>query len=838
MFKFARGLDQLAELLSADCERGRGGKFITAYPEDDAQFRRLAAELDRVTDGMPGPVILSDRRLRPGSLVFYRYGVFNASPVLSNDGQFESMLVGPDGRREKDRGLARFNPPAWAVSPWPDPPSAGAAVAGAGATPEAAARALIGGRFVAREVIRQSYRGGVFRATDQRTGTDVILKQRRAHVQGSFTGTDGRDALRHEADMLDVLAPLGLTPTKVALFTHREDLFLAEELVPGVTLRRWTSDRATDRWQCLGAPLAEAMEKAGQLVELMTTLHEQGLVLRDFTPDNVMVTPDERLRLIGVECVTSVGARVMKVGTPGYTPAEHEIAPEFGPAPSQHSDLFSLGATIFWLASGIDPVLPVDQPADRSQHERLGDLVSLSGVRMEAVRHLAPLVLGLVRDDPEQRWTLERAREFLAGAPVSASEHDGDGLPITMVDRLLADGLSHVLRTMTPEAPRLWKADTYGETTDPCNVQYGAAGVLGVLTRSAQVLGGEHLRDGVASVAGWVQQRLFDVPRILPGLYYGRSGTAWSLYDAAQFLGDEKMAEQAIALAKQLPVEWPNPDICHGVAGAGMTHFYLWQATGDPELKRRGIKAADCLLRAAGERDGQLVWPIPETFDSYGAGLVHYGFAHGVAGAGEFLLYSALATGRSEYMEAACGAGETLAAVANVEGDTVWWWPRGEKGDPARYRTRHWWCQGSSGIGTFLIRLWLATGEQRFRELAEAVGAAIRRDKWYSFTATCHGLAGEGDFLLDLADFTGMQHYRDWAGELAAVMHARHSIRDGLMVLPDESGVAVTAGYGTGLSGAVGFLLRLRHGGPRLWMLDEFLDAECRARSNRDQPLT
>src|SRR5262249_19549821 len=61
MFKFARGLEQLGELLSNTCERGSGGKFVTAYPSDDEQFRQLAVDLDRVTDRLPGPAILSDR---------------------------------------------------------------------------------------------------------------------------------------------------------------------------------------------------------------------------------------------------------------------------------------------------------------------------------------------------------------------------------------------------------------------------------------------------------------------------------------------------------------------------------------------------------------------------------------------------------------------------------------------------------------------------------------------------------------------------------------------------------------------------------------------------------
>jgi hypothetical protein len=86
-------------------------------------------------------------------------------------------------------------------------------------------------------------------------------------------------------------------------------------------------------------------------------------------------------------------------------------------------------------------------------------------------------------------------------------------------------------------------------------------------------------------------------------------------------------------------------------------------------------------------------------------------------------------------------------------------------------------------------------------------------------------LAGDGDFLLDLADLTGERRYRDWAWELAAVMQVRHVVRDGLWLLADDSGTKVTTDYNTGLGGPLGFLLRLRHGGPRQWMPDEFLAA-------------
>jgi lantibiotic modifying enzyme len=375
---------------------------------------------------------------------------------------------------------------------------------------------------------------------------------------------------------------------------------------------------------------------------------------------------------------------------------------------------------------------------------------------------------------------------------------------------------------MTTHAETLWPRDS-AVTTDPCSIQHGAAGVLGVLSRAAQVLGDRQLYDAVARAAAWIGERRYDVPRFLPGLYFGRAGTAWSMYDAGRLTGDREATRRALDLAARVPVSWPNPDVCHGSAGAGLTYLHLWRATGDPEMERRAVRIADDLVRTAREADGGLLWSTPADFDSAFAGDEYYGFAHGAAGIGAFLLYAAVATGRDKYLETAARAGTTLERAEMVDGDGAWWPARAGNGADAP-RLLHW-CSGSAGVGTFLIRLWSTTGEPRFRALAEAAGAAVYRDQWYSGTSTCHGVPGHGEFLLDLADFTGDQRYHDWAGELAATIHTTHAVRGGLTLIPDESGADFTVGYHSGMSGVLGFLLRLRHGGSRWWMPDEILPA-------------
>ncbi len=119
------------------------------------------------------------------------------------------------------------------------------------------------------------------------------------------------------------------------------------------------------------------------------------------------------------------------------------------------------------------------------------------------------------------------------------------------------------------------------------------------------------------------------------------------------------------------------------------------------------------------------------------AGHTFYGFAHGAAGIGCALLAAGLAFERATWVEAAVEAGEALSRAALVDGDAAWWprWPG------QTLRMLHW-CNGSAGVGTFLIRLWQTTGTPRYRDLAEMAGVAVHRARFGQSASQCHGLAG------------------------------------------------------------------------------------------------
>jgi serine/threonine protein kinase len=855
-FKTARDLQTVEEMTSGNYDRAQCGKIITAYPRDDDQLRELAALLDDATAGLPGPAILSDRPYRKGSLVHYRYGGFSGVPVLGNDGSFDIRLRAPDGTLADDHRKAWFSPPPWAELPFPGEP-------GRPATAQGANSVLLADRFVVREAIRHSARGGVYRAIDQRTGAEVIVKQARAHVAANATGEDARVCLRREAANLTALS--GLCTELVASFEEDGHAFLVESLVPGQALAPWvTEQRAASGF----IPVPQVLAVAERLCALLDAVHRRGVVYQDFTPNNIMVTPEDRLVLIDAEWATTPGTRILRVHTPGFGAPEQTAEPRIGPAFGTEVDRYALGGVLYFLATGIPPSFApdgphtpgaahgADTPAGRTASERIALVLSLVGEERPAARLLAPAILGLMAELPEDRWTLARLAGFLADAAADArmsaaqeadntaeaetGAHDTAGAETAPVpawfsggrpDRpaagrelragLVDDGLAHLLRDMAdPQGPakRLWSGSSFGDGTDPCSVQYGAAGVLGLLVRADRTLDRPELRDAVRSVADWIDRRRTAVPRLLPGLYFGRAGTAWALYDAARHLGDDTLAEHATELALSLPVVWPNPDICHGAAGSGLAHLKFWQATGRPEFLERVAECADGLAAAADRTADRVIWQIPPDFDSKLAGIRHLGFAHGVAGIGAFLLAAADATGQRSALDLAVTAGETLAAEAE-RGPAGARWRSDLDEKPGTGLIYHW-CSGSSGVGTFLLRLGQATEDERHLRLAQEAAQAVRAASWTSPTAVCHGLAGDGEFLLDLAAARPEGPYRAWAEDLATVLYSRHAVVGGRRLVPDESAAAFTAGYQTGTAGVISFLLRLDHGGPRPWMAD------------------
>ncbi|MBE1488597.1 class IV lanthionine synthetase LanL [Plantactinospora soyae] len=907
-FEYVATGPELAALNGPWAPRSDGGKFLTAYPATDELFRELAKRLDEATVGMVGPAILSDQPYRPGGVVHYRYGAFAGVGVFDNDGGHRRCVVSPLGNLVEDRCEAAFRPPPWVEMPFdsspewwapavagpgspasgtgskwsvasmqsmrtaptgPIDPARSTAVPGATGAPGTTGVAgstgmsgpvdpagptgvLIGGRYAVTVAIRQANKGGVYRARDLRTGTEVLIKEARPHVGTDARGRDVRDLLGHEARVLRHLAPLRVAPRPLREFVQGDHRFLVEELLPGQPLRLGVRDFPEAGPDGLdGAVLLGVL---GRLARLVRTVHSVGVVLRNLTPDTVLLLPDGELRLVDLELAAlrtggpDDWARLDLDGVdiPGF------IAPEQlrGAAPDGAADRFSLGMLALHLVGRTTSIRSAGRSPLRSLQERVGALVepSLGGRPVPPV--LRRIITGLLREEPGDRLGLDEVVALCEAAsadPQRCRVPDGVGadaeLPTLPVGnwRDLVGGLIARLAT-DHDRDRGVGAGGHrpvggsGRGVEPCTVRHGMAGPVAVLTRL--VAGGSSTVDagpidripepgrlaepGTVLRAGRVLDALLDrlvhhldrEPHRLPGLYAGSAGTAWALCDAGRLLGRPYLVDRAVELALRLPVVWPDPGLSHGVAGLGTCLLHLWQHTYLPTLRDRITAAAGHLLDTV-DRTGAMLWTVDPSFDSAFAGHRSYGLAHGTAGIGAFLLSAGHLLGRRDLTAAAVRCADTLLDAARYVGDAALW-----PGTPTTSGTRAHWYDGSAGVGSFLCRLYVRTGEARYLTASVAAARAVMRARWTAGTTYWHGLPGDGDFLLDLARATGDGRYARWAEALAVRLWAIRVYRDGLALLPDESGRPIDSGFGTGLAGQLAFLLRLRDGGPRLFHPD------------------
>jgi Lanthionine synthetase C-like protein len=824
-FSFASSLDLVRWLDGPTCAAADFGKFLTVQPDDDAAFARIAGRLHAVTAGLPGPHIPAARAYLPGSLVHCRYrrsdvpreepsagfGNPNVGNQSFGNQSFGNQSFGNldnDGIRDTSRG------------PGPDVSLPAGPVHADGD----------GRRYVIERTLSAGPTGGRYLAIDTRpVSREVVLKHARAHTDSDLSGTDARHRLLHEARMLRRLGEYVRVPRPLGMFAAAGDLFLVEERVTGQSLREWVRRRSG---RSAGPPVAPALALARRLVAMVGAVHEAGLVLPGLGPDQVVVMPDGTPALVDLAGASDLA--------PGTTPAD---------------DAYPLGCLLFLLATGNDPVL-ADDDSDgyRPLHDRLAAWLAVVARYGDTARLLGPAVRTLLREDPAERdpaegdpaegMDLAHVDRLLSSDQATAPVCIPAGLPTG--DELLADGLDHLTATLTPDGERLWPSGGFGSQTDPRNVQHGAAGVLAVLVQAyihhvAMDPVPVGLESTVRKAASWLSAHSEHGGNPLPGLYFGGAGLAWVLADAGVALGEPHLLTQGERLALRLPVKWPNPDIAHGVAGAALLHLHLGHLTsrpspardplrrsttrsgGDSRFLDRAASCAKILSSAAVAGPHGPTWPIPTAFASRLAGASHYGFAHGVAGIGYALLALGATLNEPAYTTLAVEAGYTLCRAVRTDDDGAAWWPVG----PADKTTLPHWCSGSSGVGTFLLRLFTTTGEQRFAEQARAAAGAVYRSRWTSPPSACHGLAGDGEYLLDAAAALRDPTYRAWAEDLVPLIAARHCRRGGRAVVPDETLRAVVADYNVGLAGVLGYLLRLRHGGARQFLVDDLLGDEA-----------
>ncbi|MCA9796845.1 MAG: serine/threonine protein kinase, partial [Candidatus Eremiobacteraeota bacterium] len=188
------------------------------------------------------------------------------------------------------------------------------------------------------------------------------------------------------------------------LDTHGDYVYLALELVKGKTL--------SSRLQAGGLSLPEAWSYLEQIFDGLVYAHDKGLVHRDLKPGNIMVTDDNKVKVMDFglarrrEVDKTITVTGVVLGTPGY------MAPEqISEAVDPRSDQYAIGVIAYELLAGRRPF--------ENEDAMKMIMAALSSpapdprtFRADLPEAVAQVMLRLVSRQPDDRYaTMAEARE-------------------------------------------------------------------------------------------------------------------------------------------------------------------------------------------------------------------------------------------------------------------------------------------------------------------------------------------------------------------------------------------------------------------------------------------
>lgn len=286
------------------------------------------------------------------------------------------------------------------------------------------------GRYTSIRPIGAGGMGRVFAARDEPLGRDVAIKISHAPVSGS--GLDAR--LRQEAQVLAQLEHPGIVPVHSIGQLGDGRIFYVMKLVRGETL----ADAPRPPTESAALAIFE------RVVDAVAFAHTRGVIHRDLKPSNIMIGSFGEVLVMdwGVAKILAHPARDgeeaeaptpeggtqpgTRMGTPGFMSPEQAEGNVSAVSPA--SDVFALGALLFWLMTG--------------QHHGPSAVTDMREHRPRLARRLRAIVAKCLAHSPGDRYAdaagvaADLAR-YRAGEAVEA-------LPETVIDRAVRLAARHM----------------------------------------------------------------------------------------------------------------------------------------------------------------------------------------------------------------------------------------------------------------------------------------------------------------------------------------------------------------------------------------------------------
>ena len=308
----------------------------------------------------------------------------------------------------------------------------------------------LGKTWHVRELLAEGGMGRVYAASHLRTGQQAAVKVIKTISPDPAMQERLCKAFEREAQLLASLSH----PAVVEVYeTGRSSdgiFYLIQEFVEGSTFAEEVE---------ANGPLREdfAIELTVQVLDGLAFLHSQQppVILRDLTPRNLMISEsDDSVRIIDFglarEVVDGQSTRqtIKGFGSEGFCPLE-----QYGSGTDQRSDLYSLGANLYFLltgrvpvsalnrAAGVEHLLPITDFRDDVSATTLAAVDALMKLRRDERPATADEARGLFPDRSVKTPGMSRSSHMAEVAKTNLlSEPDGPGFKFTAALSRKLDG--------------------------------------------------------------------------------------------------------------------------------------------------------------------------------------------------------------------------------------------------------------------------------------------------------------------------------------------------------------------------------------------------------------
>ncbi len=253
------------------------------------------------------------------------------------------------------------------------------------------------GRYEVIDELGRGAMGVVFRARDTQIGRIVAIKMILTTNASPQDIAKFKQRFNREAQAAGRLSHPGI----VAIHDIAEDQYgqpyIVQEFVEGRPLNLLLGPTVQ-------LPLELLLDIGIQVAQALDYAHRNGVIHRDIKPPNIIVTPDGHAKIADFGIARMEGTELtqegMSLGTPSYMSPEQFR----GGAVDGRSDIFSLGAVLYWMFTGKKP-FPGDTVTITSFQVAFENPILPSAAKTDLPKDLDAILTRCLAKNPENRYS-------------------------------------------------------------------------------------------------------------------------------------------------------------------------------------------------------------------------------------------------------------------------------------------------------------------------------------------------------------------------------------------------------------------------------------------------